>query len=382
MTAKRVLAPQGQPGASPYSLFSAYPLLRGALPRVPLGLWPTPVLPLSRLTNELDVGPIHVKRDDVSALPYGGNKIRKLEILLGDALARGATDVITFGAVGSNHAFATALYGRALGLNVTSMLTPQPNAGYVRRNLLGHLASGASVRFCEHRDEALQEAERLRTQLVRDTGTEPYVIPFGGTTPMSTAGAVSAGLEFAGQVAVGNAPAPDVIYVTLGSMGTAAGVALGVALGGLSSLVRAVRVVPDTIATTEAFEELLDASTAVLRAGDPAIPRDLVSRANVEIVEGYLGEGYARFTPEGMDAIRLAALDGLHLDGTYTGKTMAALAADARSGRLDGMTTLFWDTYNSRDTGALVAGVQYRDLPEAGRAYFETDVQPLDNEGN
>ncbi len=382
MTDEHVLAPHGQPGASPYPLFSAFPLLRGVLPRAPLGLWPTAVDALPRLAMTLGAGPIYVKRDDVSALPYGGNKIRKLEILLGDALARGAAEIITFGAVGSNHAFATAVYGRSLGFNVTSLLTPQPNARYVRRNLLGHLAAGAVVRVCPDRAAAMQDAAALRTEIVRDTGVEPYIIPFGGTTPTSTAGAVNAGLELAGQVAAGVVPEPDVIYVTLGSMGTAAGVALGVALGGLKSIVRAVRVVPDTIANADSFRTLLEASADVLLEGDPAVPRDLLSRVDVELVDGFFGEEYARFTTAGMEAIRVAAADDLHLDGTYTGKTMAALVADARAGRLEGVTTLFWDTYNSRDTRPLVAGADYRDLPERGRVYFETDVQPLDVGGN
>ncbi|PKQ19432.1 MAG: hypothetical protein CVT66_10165 [Actinobacteria bacterium HGW-Actinobacteria-6] len=382
MTGARVVAPQGLPGSSSYPLFSAYPLLRDVISRVPLGLWPTPIDELPRLASAIGAGRLFVKRDDVSALPYGGNKVRKLEVTLGDALSRGAQDIITFGAAGSNHALATAIYGTALGLNVTSMLTPQPNARYVRRNLLAHLGAGASVRMHSDRDAALEDAAALSQEAFERTGMPAYVIPFGGTTPVSTAGFVNAGFELAGQISAGLVPAPDVIYVPLGSMGTAAGIALGLAIGGIAPLVRAVTVVPSQIATDARYRQLLDDTVAVLRAGDAAIPPDLASAVNVEVVDGFLGDEYALFTSAGMEAVSLAAAEeGLQLEGTYTGKAMSALIADARAGDLAGKTAIFWDTYNSHDVAVLTSGVDYHDLPEAARMYFETDVQPLDAEG-
>ncbi|MCE5191313.1 MAG: pyridoxal-phosphate dependent enzyme [Actinomycetia bacterium] len=383
MTDSHVSVALVTPGQRPYPLFSAYPRLAGALPRAPLGLWPTAVDEAPHLAAAIGAGSLYVKRDDLSALPFGGNKVRKLEIVLGDALARGSRQLITFGAAGSNHALATAIYGTALGFEVTSILTPQPNASYVRRNLLGHLAVGASVRMCADRDSAMRDAAELSTTIRERGEAEPYFIPFGGTTPMSTAGFVNAGFELAEQVAEGSLPEPDVVYVALGSMGTAAGIALGLALAGVRPLVRAVSVVPDTMAGERAFRELLASSAGTLRAGDPSIPPELASRVRVEIVEGFLGEGYACFTPRGMEAVRLAAAEeDLVLDGTYTGKTMSALIADARSGALEGQTVLFWDTYNSRDIATLTAGVDYRALPEEARVFFETGVQPLDGEGN
>ncbi len=357
-------------------------MLRDCIPRVPLGLWPTPISELPRLADAIGVGRLFVKRDDLSALPYGGNKVRKLEILLGDALSRGAVDVITFGAAGSNHALATAIYGTALGLNVTSMLTPQPNARYVHRNLLAHLRVGASVRMHPDRDAALADAAALSDELLKRTGVPAYMIPFGGTAPLSTIGFVNAGFELSGQISAGLVPAPDVIYVPLGSMGTAAGIALGLAIGGVTPLVRAITVVPSQIATEARYRQLLDDTVDVLRAGDAVIPRNLASSVNVEVVDGFFGDGYALFTPRGMEAVRLAAAEeGLKLEGTYTGKAMSALIADARTGDLAGKTAIFWDTYNSHDMAALTDGVDYHHLPEAARMYFETDVQPLDAEG-
>jgi 1-aminocyclopropane-1-carboxylate deaminase/D-cysteine desulfhydrase-like pyridoxal-dependent ACC family enzyme len=117
-------------------LFKQYPKLEEKLPYISLGEFPTPVQKLERLGMELGVGNLYTKRDDLSGRLYGGNKPRKLEFILGDVLRSGAKEVITFGGAGSNHALATAIYSRQAGLKSISMLMPQPNARYVRNNLL------------------------------------------------------------------------------------------------------------------------------------------------------------------------------------------------------------------------------------------------------
>jgi D-cysteine desulfhydrase len=224
----------------------------------------------------------------------------------------------------------------------------------------------------------MRDAVNFRTEVRADTGSEPYIIPFGGTTPLSTTGQVNAGLEFAGQVFSGAALAPDVVYVPLGSMGTAAGIALGLALGGLTPLVMAVQIVPDSIAAAGRLEALISETAALLETADATFPRGLPQVTDIRVLGGYLGEGYAQFTSAGMEAVRVAANEGLRLEGTYTGKTMAALLAAARSGEFSGANVLYWDTYNSHDLSRLVGPVDYLELPEACNMFFETDVQPLD----
>ena len=117
-------------------LFERYPGMKDKLDHVPLGSFPTPVESLERLGREIGVNDLYVKRDDLSGEAYAGNKVRKLEFVLARVLAKGAKEVLTFGYAGSNHATATAVYAEQLGLRSISMLLPQPNADYVRRNLL------------------------------------------------------------------------------------------------------------------------------------------------------------------------------------------------------------------------------------------------------
>src|SRR5262245_66392236 len=117
----------------------------GSLPRVPLTTLPTPVEPLERLARASGIAPLWIKRDDASGTLYGGNKPRKLELLLGAACARGRERVLTFGAIGTHHGLATAVCGRTAGLDTTLVLVPQPVTPQVRRSLLLLHASGAEM---------------------------------------------------------------------------------------------------------------------------------------------------------------------------------------------------------------------------------------------
>jgi 1-aminocyclopropane-1-carboxylate deaminase/D-cysteine desulfhydrase-like pyridoxal-dependent ACC family enzyme len=359
-------------------LFDRYPGTR-ALPWTALGSLPTAVQRCDDLATEADAGSAWVKRDDLSGEAYGGNKVRKLEFLIGEALARSATDVITFGAAGSNHALATAIYGTAHGLKVHSLLMPQPNASYVRRNLLAATAVGADLRAVADRDGALRAAACLRSELRESTGREPLVVPFGGTSPASTAGFVNAGLELAEQVADGALPEPDLVFVALGSMGTAAGLALGLRAAGMRTRVAAVPVVADTGETASELVDAIRAAGSVLHEADATFPVFEWTTRDMEVVHGFLGEAYASFTPEGMEAVGVAKrMAGATVEGTYTGKTMAALLARGRSGGLARRNVLFWNTYNSRDLLPLVQAGRIDALPPGLRTYFETDVQELD----
>lgn len=352
-------------------LFRRYPALAENLPHADLGTFPTPVT-----RAELGGARVAVKRDDRSAEPYGGNKVRKLEFLLGDALAQGAVETLTFGAAGSNHALATAIYARKLGLRPISMLVHQPNARYVGRNLLAQHAVGAEVHVLDDYTQRERAAVRLLQARERETGRRPYVVPMGGTSPLGTLGFVNAAFELAGQVEAGEAPLPDLLYVPLGSMGTAAGLILGLAALAWPTRVVAVRVTPREVAGEPQLTDLLARTASLLREAGADVPDP--DPAVYEVRHDEFGEEYARFTAEGMAAVRAAAEAGLLLEGTYTGKTLAALLADAESGRLADAHGLFWDTYDSHDVVAMGAGAGPAGLPEGCRRYFDEPYQELD----
>jgi D-cysteine desulfhydrase len=319
-----------------------------ALAHVTLGCFPTPVEPTPGLAHVLGLPSLFIKRDDISGLAYGGNKVRKLEFLLGQALAENRRVVITFGAVGSNHVRATAVYGGQLGLQVHAVLAPQPSTPHLEANLLADRAAGATLHFAESYAEALRRGAELRDEITRREGVEPFVIPFGGTNSRGTIGFVNAAIELAGQIEAGALPEPDLIYVPYGSTGTASGIALGLAAVGLRTSVVGVRVVPAESTNPERTRRVMEEAVTLLRELDSGFPSVKPESVSLEVRDGFLGDGYAATTAESREAVALAEANNMHLETTYTGKTLAALIADARAGKLAGKTALFWNTYSSR----------------------------------
>lgn len=317
-----------------------------ALPHVLLGCWPTPVRAVPELAHALGLDSLFIKHDDVSGPAYGGNKVRKLEFLLGQALAEKRRSLITFGATGSNHVRATAVYGAQLGLRVHAVLSPQPETSYLAANLQADRDAGAIIHMVDSYGAALSRGTELREQLAREEGIEPAVIPFGGTDSCGTLGFVNAAVELSAQIAEGLLPEPECIYLPYGSTGTAAGLALGLSALGLGTRVVGVRVVPAEATNPARTARIMNEAAALLREADSNFPAVSATDAALSIREGFLGEGYAVPTPESRAAVALASAHGLHLETTYTGRALAALAADAAM--LSGKTVLFWNTYNSR----------------------------------
>jgi 1-aminocyclopropane-1-carboxylate deaminase/D-cysteine desulfhydrase-like pyridoxal-dependent ACC family enzyme len=369
-------------------LFEQYPLLREKLAYVPLGEFPTPVQKLERVGAELGVSQLYIKRDDLSGKLYGGNKPRKLEFILGSALRSKAKEVITFGGAGSNHALATAMYARQVGLKSISMLIPQPNARYVRRNLLMSHYCGAELHLCGASLESVTNVPLVYAattyQLLRHRlkkGRLPYFISPGGSSPLGATGFVNAPLELRGQIAGGEMPEPEYIYVACGSMGTAAGLTLGLKVAKLRSRLVSVAVGSEKVTNTRAMIRLIDKTNSLLCSQDGSFPKFEFSETDVDIRHDYAGKRYALFTEEGMEAVSLMKeCEGIRLDGTYTGKTLAALRHDAKNGSLRGKAVLFWNTLNSRDFSDKISGLDYHDLPHPFHRYFEEEVQPLDRD--
>jgi len=369
-------------------LFEQYPLLQEKLAHVPLGEFPTPVQKLERLGAELGVSQLYIKRDDLSGKIYGGNKPRKLEFILGKALCSNVQEVMTFGGAGSNHALATAIYARQLGLKSISMLMSQPNARYVRRNLLMSHYCGAELHLCGAGLESVRNMplvyaatiyQRLRHRLKK--GRTPYFISPGGSSPLGVIGFVNAAFELRRQVTSGEIPEPERIYVACGTMGTAAGLTLGLKASRLRCRVVSVAVCSEKFANTRAMIKLIDKTNSFLFYRDASFPKFEFSEIDIAIRHDYFGKQYALFTDEGMEAVSLMReCEGIKLDGTYTGKTLAALKHDTKSGNLQGKAILFWNTVNSRDFSGAISDLDYHDLPRRFHRYFEEEVQPLDRD--
>ncbi|MTD44396.1 pyridoxal-phosphate dependent enzyme [Conexibacter sp. W3-3-2] len=265
---------------------------------------------------------------------WGGNKVRKLEWLLPDALRRGRDTVVTFGALGTNHGLATALYARDLGLRAAVLVVEQPLDEHVERQFGLLCRSGASVyRTGTKARTAAALPVVLAHHAAASGGRRPYVFPAGGSSPVGVLGTVEAALELAAQVRAGELPEPSHVVCAVGTGGTAAGFALGFALAGLRTRVHAV-VVNDTLRLDEPqMLRLARRTSALLRRRGARLGPLLLGRGHVVVDRSELGPGYGVGTEAAGNAIAIGGEHGVHLDPVYTGKAFAALLASARRGR-------------------------------------------------
>ncbi len=332
--------------------FAHHPILAG----------PTPVQPLERLTGALGGPAVWIKRDDLSSPLYGGNKPRKLEFLLADAARRGARSLVTFGVVGSHHALATAIHARELGIDTTAVLVNGPLHPHAIENLRRTCVRARRTLHLDWTTVPEVAAAVLPPWLGADPTT--YLIPPGGSSVVGNLGYVSAALELAEQVSAGELPRPDYVYLPAGSLGTMAGLVAGFALAGLDTWVVGIAVLPPPSATTGRVDGLVRKVRRHLIAAAPELARIGHGFERFSLRFGQLGAGYGHATPAGMDAKRrLAELEGLTLDTTYTAKAMAGMIEHVSQPSFRGKNVLFWHTLSSAPASEDAATLAAARLP-------------------
>jgi 1-aminocyclopropane-1-carboxylate deaminase/D-cysteine desulfhydrase-like pyridoxal-dependent ACC family enzyme len=318
----------------------AHPTLAKRLRKMSFASLPTPI---SRHAVDSSDGrrSVAIKHDGQTSSLYGGNKIRKLEYILQRAKDRGAKRVATFGAVGSNHALATAIHARESGMACTCFLAHQKATPNIPKTLNKHLELGTELVRYGGRVNQLQLFRRyLQNRKV-------WVIPLGGSSWLGTVGFVNAGLELAAQIESGDTTVPDRIYIANGTMGSVAGLSIGLALAGLPTEIHAIRVADNRFARREVLKRLMLKTTGLLNRLDSSFPRNTASGDNVIWRGDFFAGGYAASDAATLDAVEFAAENfGLTLDTTYTGKAMAAMQHDLDAN--DSGSFLFWNTYNSQ----------------------------------
>ena len=301
-------------------------------PRAALASLPTPLDAAPRLSEQLGVE-VWLKRDDIGSLGLAGNKVRKLEFSLGEALERGSQAVVTLGAPQSNHARATAAAAARLGLQAVLVMRGEDPGGRPTGNLLLDELFGAEVRYAGTDDWA----ELAATVEAAAEELDAYSMPAGGSTPVGTLGFAAAYEELLGQLDAAGLT-PQRVYHASTSGGTHAGLMLGHALaqrGPEPYGFDVGQIVPDA----RGLVTWLATEAGALLGADPGLTED---DAHLDLSQ--LGDGYGAFTDAGREAIQLLArTEGVVLDPVYSAKGMAGLIADARAGRVEG-PVVFWHT--------------------------------------
>lgn len=282
--------------------------------RAALATWPTPLEPAPRLARALGLGAddLWIKRDDLTGLGGGGNKVRKLEWICGAALAEGATTLVTTGAAQSNHARLTAAAGARLGLDVVLVLAGEAGSSASGNLVLDGLFGATVVWAGEVGGDRLAAAAEEVAQRLRERGAVPALIPLGGSSPLGAYGYAECGRELLAQ-----APDLDTVVVALGSGGTMAGLVDTLGAGKVLGV--------DCGAVRDPAGTVSGLVTAL--SGTVHAPRTLRLR------QDQVGAGYNTLTEESMDALTLAGrTEGIALDPVYTGRALAGLRAAVRDG--------------------------------------------------
>lgn len=322
---------------------------------------PTPVYRLKGLEKQVKFEGIWIKRDDRTSKYYGGNKSRKLEYLLAKAKKKGKKRIRTVGSIGSNHALATSIFCKKLGMECELYLVPQPNSEHCRKNLLLNHYYGAELHYCENPSEYPKDID----------------IPRGGTNPLGNLGYVNAALELKEQINNDFLPVPDIVFVTKGSSGTLSGLLLGFQLLNLKTKLYGV-----TIIGSNSKDDVINQTLKtwkLMKHNDPKLPdvkyQNLTDR--LVVLNDYYGQGYGFPTQEGEQAIKLIKnTDGIILDSTYTGKTLSAMLSFISENRkeLQNKNIIFWNTFNSINLEGKIEDMDYRNLPRDFHKFFNGEV--------
>jgi L-cysteate sulfo-lyase len=314
-------------------------MLTDHLPRVRFAHLPTPLHELPRLTRALGGPRLLIKRDDQTGLATGGNKTRKLEFSVAEALRQGADTLVTLGAVQSNHARQTAAAAAVCGLRCVIVLRGNPPAATTGNLLLDHLL-GADVVFSG--DSTREEVAKRVLVEERAAGRRPCLIPVGASDEFGAVGYVAAVEELVLQLEEKHLAVDRVVFAS-SSFGTQAGMYVGAKALGFGAQLAGVAIDSTCDELRVGVAELAGRTARHMGLDQTLAAEDIVG------YDGYLGEGYAVMGEPEWEAIRLMARqEGILLDPVYTGRAMAALIDLIRKGEFaKNETILFWHTGGS-----------------------------------
>jgi L-cysteate sulfo-lyase len=309
------------------------------LPRFLLAQLPTPIERLERLSRELGGPELLIKRDDQTGLALGGNKTRKLEFLVGQALEQGADTLVTAGAAQSNHCRQTAAAAAKAGLKCELILDGK-KPEFPNGNLLLDELLGAKCHWIERAQFPVKLSER--TEQLRAQGRKPYVIPVGGSNGVGATGYVLAMTEITEQLRATQRHVDHSVFAS-SSGGTQAGLALGARVAEFKGQLHGVSVDKDD-SKCEAYNEEV---AQIANECAQYIGSDVrLARQDIKVIYGYTGEGYGVVGNLERDAIQLMARsEGIIVDPVYTGRAFGGLVDLIRKGVFKrGETILFWHT--------------------------------------
>ena len=331
------------------------------IPWVSIGNFPTKVHKLEKLGDFLRYNDIWIKRDDQTSDRYGGNKVRKLEFVIGVALSKKKEWILTYGGLGSNQVLAMTIHASSFGLKTIGILRYQPITRHVLENLYLMVHFGTHISYASNSLMSF-----LKTYWHILTKRSVYKVPVGASNEYGVLGFVDAMFELKMQVENGEMPMPRNIFVPVGSSGTYAGLLLGKKLLDLDVNLIGVKVTTSKRTRPRYIVKLANKALEILRHHSKEVPAVELSERDVIVLGNYLGAGYGAPTKEALEAISLLEkTENIKLEAVYTGKTFAALIDFVKKGGEGPI--LFWNTYNSVDFSDILKDFSVDALPKPVR---------------
>jgi D-cysteine desulfhydrase len=299
-------------------------------PQINLARLPTPLQPLRRFSERLGVE-LFIKRDDLTGAALSGNKIRKLEFVLAEALSQQANTVLTCGGAQSNHCRATAVAGAMLGIRCRLLLrTPDPlNIPPSEGNILLDRMAGAEIVWITPEEyKKRHEIFEREAESLKQSGHKPYIVPEGASNALGAWGYIRAIEELVNDIAnlPGGANQPCTLINAAGSGGTSAGLVLGAKMLNLNARVVSINVCDDQEYFVRAIGEICENAIAEYH-----LEIDFARNRDIEIIDGYVGRGYALSRPEELMLLcEVAREEGIFLDPVYTGKAFFGMVQELK----------------------------------------------------
>lgn len=289
-----------------------------SIPRINHCLLPTPLIPMERLTEHIGKANVFVKRDDLTGMAFGGNKNRKLEFLLADALLKGSHVVLTEGALTSNHCLQTAACCARLGLECELVLSDSVIGEQITGNILLDQILGVKIHRVKSSSDRKPKMEEI-AEIIQDEGKVPYIIPTGGSTKLGALGYVLFMKEIAEQSEEMDIIFDHLVFPT-GSAGTQAGIVLGKKL--YYPEIEAMG-----IGVGDGINEIITEVQKIASEFQEEWSVDLeINDEDIIVLDGYYGQSYGDPSNDMIDVVKLIAqLEGIFLDPVYNGKAMVGL---------------------------------------------------------
>ena len=322
------------------ALFQKFPSLKENIPFHSIGNYPTPLKPLKHVSKSFQSN-IWIKDDAKTSIRYGGNKVRKLEFLLADALKKKTKRIITLGGIGSNHIVATGIYARELGMQTEGFVYCQPLIEHVRENIL--LATKYGIRLHlggSYLGMIRKLAQSYGYYAIRDHHI-PYIITPGGSCALGVLGYVNAAIELYEQTNNNTKPKIDVIFVAVGTCGTFAGLLLAKWLFRHSWKIIGVRVTPKSVANNRNILRMIYNTYHLLQKHIHHLPK--LSLPLIPLIDSSYGNGYGHPLDQHEFMRELLAQDNIDVEPIYTGKMFDALQKYATQRNEESI--VFWNTY-------------------------------------